>query len=254
MPQRLALPILIGLLCHAHALSATAVEEPATLKLARSLMPKGYDLARVQELLLGGQAVRADALAEVVASSLIIHDLNGDGLKDVFMVIEPNPAFPKAGSRDCEITHALDGREVCWGNRVIEVYYQQNDGSYRLGTRSTSLMMNRGEGGMNPDPFTGMWLTPKGSIQLRFEGGAGWKWEYVYTLKYWQDDIHVIGRTTYECNGVRDDVECFRHDINLRTGQWWRESWMAPAGRVKKQKGVDKNVRPIRLQDAQAGS
>lgn len=65
------------------------------------------------------------------------------------------------------------GREFCWGEREIEVPYQQPDGSYCLGTRTSKLMMSRDTGGMAPGPFGGFEVTPKRAIRIRFGGGAG---------------------------------------------------------------------------------
>ena len=127
------------------------------------------------------------------SSNLLVRDLNGDGLTDVFMAVEDNPKLQDAQGHPCKRPDRDTGCDITWGEREIEVFYQQSDGSYRLGTRSSNLMMSRDEGGMDPDPFKGFTLTPKGSIRVTFNGGAGWTWEYVYTLQFRKDDVYLIG-------------------------------------------------------------
>lgn len=234
------------------ALAIGAAIDDDDLKLARSLMRPGYDLAGVQQQLIEGAPYVKDWWHEAKRSNLVIRDLNGDGLKDVFMAVEENPKTQGFDSGECLSSSEVEGRIICWGTREIEVHYQQPDGSYRLGTRSSEPMMDRGEGGMDPDPFKGFTVTPKGSIRIHFSGGAGWVWEYVYTVQYRKDDVYVIGVYSYSCNGARDDVECYADDHNLLTGRWWRKTWTGDGKDSKVEKGVMKTPRPYRLKDASA--
>ena len=220
------------------------------LKLARSLMRPGYDLAGVQRQLLAEPGYVEEWWREAKHSYLLIRDLDGDGLKDLFMAVEENPKIQGAEAVSCEMPDRVEAREICWGAREIEVHYQQPDGSYRLGARSSQLMMGRDEGGMDPDPFKGFTLTPKGSIRIHFSGGAGWVWEYVYTVQFRKDDVYVIGVYEYSCNGVRDDVECYKTDANLLTGQWWKEAWVGDGNRKRIRKGIMKTMHSYRLKDA----
>jgi len=235
------------------ALTIGAAIDDDDLKLARSLMRPGYDLAGVQQQLIEGVPYVKDWSHEAKRSNLVIRDLNGDGLKDVFMAVEENPKIQGAEGVSCEVPDRVGEREICWGAREIEVHYQQPDGSYRLGTRSSQLMMSRDEGGMDPDPFKGFTVTPKGSIRIHFSGGAGWKWESVYTVQFRKDDVYVIGTYDYLCSGARDDIECYKTDANLLTGQYTEETWIGDQKNRRVRKGVKKNVHPYRLSEASVG-
>jgi len=109
------------------------------LKLARSLMRPGYDLAGVQRQLLAEPGYVEEWWREAKHSYLLIRDLDGDGLKDLFMAVEENPKIQGAEAVSCEMPDRVEAREICWGAREIEVHYQQPDGSYRLGARSSQL-------------------------------------------------------------------------------------------------------------------
>ena len=225
------------------------------LKLARSLMRSGYDLAGVQQHFLEKPGYLGDEewWHEMKRSYLLVRDLNGDGLKDVFMAVEENPKIQGAEGVSCKMPDRVGAREICWGAREIEVHYQQPDGSYHLGAWSSQLMMGRDEGGMDTDPFKGFTLTPKGSIRVHFNGGAGWVWEYIYTVQFRKDDVYVIGTYEYFCNGVRDDVECYKASANLLTGQWWIETWIGDGDDRRVQKGIMKTMHSYRLKDAFIG-
>jgi hypothetical protein len=232
------------------ALVAGAAIDDDDLNLARSLMRPGYDLAGAQQQLLTGPAYVKDGWHEAKRSNLLIRDLNGDGLKDVFMAVEENPKIQGVNGASCEMPDRNGECAICWGAREIEVHYQQPDGSYRLGARSSRLMMSRDDGGMDPDPFKGFTMTPKGAIRIHFNGGAGWVWAYVYTVQVRKDDLYVIGAYEHSCNGARDDVECYEADVNLVTGQWSKETWIGDGENRKVRKGVMKTLRPCRLRDA----
>ena len=103
---------------------------------------------------------------------------------------------------------------------------------------------------MAPDPFGGFEVTPKGAIRIRFSGGAGWKWESVYTVQFRKDDVYVIGTYDYSCSGARDDVECYKTDVNLLTGQWTIVTWIEDGRNRRVRKGVEKTKHPYRLKDA----
>jgi hypothetical protein len=212
-------------------------------------MRPGCDLVGVQAMLLEGPSYVKDWWREGKRSNLLIRDINGDGREDVFMAVEENPKIEDAQARPCEKPDREWGCYTTWGEREIEIHYQQPDGSYRLGARSR-LMMNRDEGGMDPDPFKGFTITPKGSIRIHFSGGSGWVWEYIYTVQFRKNDVYVIGAYTYECNAARDDVECYKADANLLTGQWWYSTWIGDGKHHEVKKGKMKIRRTHRLKDA----
>lgn len=234
-------------------LASGADIDDADLKLARSLTRPAYDIAGLQRQLVAAPERVQDWWRERKSSYLVIRDLNGDGRKDVFMAVEPNPVIQGAGGVSCEMPDRIGEREFCTGAREIEVHYPQPDGSYRLDTRTSKLMMSRDEGGMDPDPFKGFTVTPKGSIRIHFSGGAGWKWESVYTVQFRKDDVYVIGAYDYSCSGARDDVECYKTDANLLTGQWSKKTWIGDGENRRVRKGINKTMHPYRLKDAFVG-
>lgn len=205
----------------ASSFTAAVAESGADRKLAESLLRPGYALAH--------------------ESAALVHDINNDGRKDVLMAVERNCA-EGSGGPPCE----ADG-----GERSLEVHYGQPDGSYRLAIRS-GLMMARDEGGMDQEPFNGFTVTPKGSVVVSFSGGAGWVWEYRYTLQFRKDDVYVIGASEYHCSGARSDVECRKADVNLLTGRWHSVSWVGESARRTRQ-GVTRSNRLYRLKDAFPG-
>jgi hypothetical protein len=232
--------------------SSTDIDDD-DLNLARSLMRPAYDIAGLQRQLIEEPERVQDWWRERKSSYLVIRDLNGDGRIDVFMAVEPNPVIRGSGGVSCEMPDRIGEREFCWGVREIEVHYQQPRGSYRLGTRTSKVMMSRDEGGTDPDPFKGFTVTPKGSIRIHFSGGGGGKWESVYTVQFRKDDVYVIGTYEYSCNGARDDVECSKADANLLTGRWAKETWSGDGENRRVRKGFNKTMRPYRLKHAFVG-
>ena len=236
-------------LCTLPVLAIGADIDDADLKLARSIMRPGYDIAGFQLKLLESPKDLQDWWQMRKSAYLVIRDLNGDGRKDVFMAVEPNPVIVAAGV-SCEVEKQIGERELCFRAREIEVHYQQPDGSYRLGTVTSKLMMGRDEGGMSLDPFNGFTVTPKGSIRIGFSGGAGWNWEYAYTVQFRKDDVYVIGTYEYSSNSVRADEKCYKSDANLVTGQWSTETWFGNGEKRRVRKGINKTLRPYSLKDA----
>jgi hypothetical protein len=216
------------------------------LKLARSLMRPGYDITGMQQQIIKGAPQVKDWWHDANRSNLVIHDLNGDGRKDVLMVVEENPKVQGKKGVMCEMPGRIEGHEICWGEREIEVHYQQPDGSYRLVARSSKLMMPREGGAIDYDPFAGFTLTPKRSIQVTFSYGTGWTWEKVYTLQFRNDDVYVIGVYESSCS---PQLECMANDANLLTGQWRMKSSTGD-GKQQETKGVMKAMRPWRLKYA----
>jgi hypothetical protein len=106
---------------------------------------------------------------------------------------------------------------------------------------------------MTSDPFKGFTLAPKGTIRIHYSGGAGSAWEYVYTVQFRKDDVYVIGSYEYSCSGSRGDVECYKADANLLTGQWQKETWIGDGKNRRVRKGLMKTMRPYRLKDAFVG-
>lgn len=101
-------------------------------------------------------------------------DLNGDGLKDVVLVLERQPAKPS----DPEIEEQ---------QRPLLILLREQGGKLKLAKRNNKVVYCSTCGGVMGDPFMGV-KTGAGQFTVSHYGGSGWRWSNEYTFRYSRRD------------------------------------------------------------------
>jgi hypothetical protein len=101
-------------------------------------------------------------------------DLNGDGLQDVVLVLERQPAKPS----DAEIEEQ---------QRPLLILLRQPGRALRLAKRNDKVIYCSTCGGVMGDPFMGIEVRA-GMFAISHGGGSGWRWSNEYTFKYSRRD------------------------------------------------------------------
>jgi hypothetical protein len=95
-------------------------------------------------------------------------DLNGDGRKDVALVLKLKNE---------------DTLEMGEAQRPLLLLTRGANGKLKQAVRCDSLILCRQCGGVFGDPYEGITIS-KNSITVNFYGGSGWRWGIEYIFKY----------------------------------------------------------------------
>ena len=211
------------------------------LKLVRSLLPSGTDVAQVQALLMIGGA-ESEAL-RAAAENLVIHDFNSDGRNDVAVIVDENPRLENWETNEkCDKYDPVTGCELAYGKRYLDIHLAQTDGTYSLALSSQPLVLRADEGGVWGDPLVGLSANKKGSLLLNFYGGSAWRWSQTHTVQFRQDDFYLVGRT--EQSMWVGDMRFKKKDVNLITGTV-NESWSKGEGHSTHKKKYRIKTKPL---------
>lgn len=182
---------LLGVLvCFCSATSLAQVSgNPADLALVKKVVPKGKSIAREYQIknnLNGDGSVNytEQEQAEILASSYVVYDINKDGIKDIYVVIEETVCSEDLIAGKCP-------QESYYGwtakNRTLQVYFGQKNGSYKLMGYSQNLMLNDGDGGAAMrDPLESLTIDENGFLSLGYWGGSALKWGHNFKIQYRQ--------------------------------------------------------------------
>ncbi|MGV8958888.1 MAG: hypothetical protein ACOH1V_00640 [Stenotrophomonas sp.] len=153
----------------ADATTETPAKTPARLADDSAMQSKESDSMR-----MGGDVVKDDAQAFVPAGAKLLEtskgDLNGDGIEDVLLVIDP----PAPGTLPV-------GEEG--PNRILMLVLGSADGKWLLAARNDKLVPCSTCGGVMGDPF-GYARVSAGSFTVVNSGGSRERWTDSYTFRY----------------------------------------------------------------------
>ena len=129
-------------------------------------------------------------------------DLDGDGREDLAVVVDRNEEDP-TGERRGRV------RELC-------VLYGE-DGGYRLGERSTTLLLRSEEGGIFGDPYDGVFID--NGLKIHFYGGSSYRWS-ISLLFSWQDGGLILTQAeetgsnvaSYSVNGTEEQWDFIQNE------------------------------------------
>jgi len=106
--------------------------------------------------------------------SLVIADLNGDGLKDYILVLERQKSKPTAPD--------IDDRQ-----RPLLILIRQPDRTIKEIKRNDKIVYCSTCGGMMGDPFLEVRAAKK-TFTVSHYGGSAWRWSVEYTFNYSRRD------------------------------------------------------------------
>jgi len=182
----------------------------------RPLLPAGSDIAQIQaSVIVGGDATEA---LRHGSKNYLIRDMNGDGVSDILVIAEVNPTLEsREESAPCTGVYDSTKCSVSYGQRSLNLYLGQTDGSFRLDFANTRIVLDGNEGGAWGDPLDGLYVTPTGAIKLGHSGGSSDRWGYTEVMQFRGGQFVVIGqdRNTISTQDLRGDSK----SINFITGQ-----------------------------------
>lgn len=181
---------------------------------ARTVLPKGQDVAQVAALIYSQQ--KDSEINTAVLQNIMFADFNKDGAEDLLVISEENPKLVNRDSKPCLKWDPVHECDFEFGKRELRFYYGDKAGRLTLAFANSGIMMGADEGGMMGDPLYGLRRTRKGSVILSFSGGSAWKWSTDITIQYRKTDFYVVGLTTGGYNPAENTVS--HKDENLITG------------------------------------
>lgn len=150
-------------------------------------------------------------------------DLTGDGLADSVRILH------------------WDGDENNEESRILQVFENTKNGSYRLLVENENALMLSSEGGVMGDPLDGISIK-NNSLFITFYGGSGWRWGITFQFLKRNGVLSLVGKesesfhtgsgeTTKESTNYLSGKKQIRErKINHDTGklQSWTERWEKP--------------------------
>lgn len=135
-------------------------------------------------------------------------DLNGDGRKDLAVVLEEQ-------AEDGERPDPEDAAP-----RLLVVLLARADGSLRTAHVNSSLVLNRFSGGVFGDPFEGI-AVENGSLVIRHYGGSNFRWSWEMEFRYVDGLFRLAGLThgsmyTGTANGEDTTCDFLRGTVERR--------------------------------------
>ncbi len=135
-------------------------------------------------------------------------DLNGDGRKDLVVVLEEQ-------AEDGERPDPEDAPP-----RLLVVLLARTDGSLRTAHVNPSLVLNRFSGGVFGDPFEGI-AVENGSLAIRHYGGSNFRWSWEMEFRYVDGLFRLAGLThgsmyTGTANGEDTTCDFLRGTVERR--------------------------------------
>lgn len=216
-----------------HALAnqeeAKALKASSELTAIEALIGKDLKLARAymqayQDEKMKVVPVENDNYVQSVMDSYAYGDINGDGIKDLAVVVETAPTTQKDGY-------------MSYGKRSLRLYIGDRNGKQTLLARNVNAVLTGDEGGVMGDPFMGVEINPRGVVIVNHYGGSAQKWGITQKFQMRKGEVFLIGMTNVNYDGITGKQET--EDINLITGDkvvtWLQIEEDKPA-KIKKSK------------------
>ena len=129
-------------------------------------------------------------------------DFNADGINDVAMVIHTGDTKPTDGSTDRKILVALGAT-----------------GGFLKPALSSCLAYCKDCGGVFGDPFGGVQVVGKSSVQVMNYGGSNHRWSVSYTFMWHEQQFQVVGIDESSFT-TSDPDNMDEKSINLLSGKY----------------------------------
>jgi hypothetical protein len=123
-------------------------------------------------------------------------DLNKDGIEEKVIVYNTKDTTDEGTVRELRIFRKIKDKWQVW-------------------MKSRNAILKSEEGGMMGDPF-GVLKIKNGILNISFDGGSSWKWNYTDKYRYQNNTFQLIGYTSY-FGKICEYWEQF--DYNLSTGK-----------------------------------
>ena len=161
-------------------------------------------------------------------------DLNGDGNRDMALVIEYKDTIPEMRP---------DKYENMGSPRVLLILFKNAaTGNYDLVLQNNTFIMRHGEGGMSPEPYNKISITGK-VLDISFEFVRG---SADYKFRFQQNDFYLIGASNNGVSGETEDDWDFNFSTKKAKHAWGKadsnklkEKWVVvPITTLKKLKDM----------------
>jgi hypothetical protein len=137
-------------------------------------------------------------------------DLNGDGIKDLALILEfyrPVKESRAYGDNNTEIITEIQKP------RMLAIYFRRSAaGAYKLITQNNNFILRSEEGGAMGDPLRPMAIQ-RNRLSLSFEGGGNWRWKLNYAFKYQHQDWYLEKAGNYAYNDDSGDMTDRQYDF-----------------------------------------
>jgi hypothetical protein len=141
-------------------------------------------------------------------------DLNKDGIIDKAIIIE------KSNKSELDSPRSL---LIAFGNE---------NNTYKLSIRADKAILLKNEGGVFGDPFQDI-VIDRGSVLLKFFGGASIKWNRYFRFRFQDNGWYLIGFTEGSYEAIGDEMYYLENDYNLLTGDYDCISENLEDGKIK---------------------
>ncbi len=214
LPSALSLSVVLV------ALIGSASAATPTLDEVRKLLPPGTDVAGVAIAAL--QASSETAVTSISSQYIASHDLNGDGIPDLAVIVEDAPQIMRNDIWDHEepcVTYDVSKCTIIGGARRLEIFLGCGDGGFKLFETSTDkLVFTANDGGVKGDPLEPISVSAKGSISISTWGGSSDVWSYTDVIQFRKDGFYMIGRSAGGYSSFDPEQSQMSTDTNLITG------------------------------------
>jgi len=182
--------------------------------LIRSIAPNGYDLATVQSSIIEGNS--EDDSIERARHFYLKSDLTHDGIQDLMVILEENPKIENYKTKEpCETLDYDKGCRLIHGQRILNIYTQSTNETYRLILSKPDFVLTADEGGVWGDPLQEAKVNKKHAFIISYYGGSSDRWQISLTVQFRQaskeikkSDFYIVGFDSLSMNTHElDDYE-----------------------------------------------
>jgi hypothetical protein len=212
-----------------------------TMLMAVSITAQQTVLSKIPKT---GKTIEAFIPADYDTIATATGDLNKDKLDDHVLVL-------KSKAEDAEPKPPVEGSEpeAVPGARILIVLFKNASG-YSLAAKSDSAILCKDCGGVFGDPFESI-VIEKGVLSIHHYGGSAWRWSYTHKFRWQQNDLFLIGRTSYSfwnvshCEKLDDFAGTDYKDENLITGDYEHKKISEEGCKLLVNKKGKQKVKPL---------
>ncbi|RZL49897.1 MAG: hypothetical protein EOP00_06210 [Pedobacter sp.] len=130
-------------------------------------------------------------------------DLNNDKLEDLAVILEYNlPITENRAYGDNETDLIKEFQKP----RILAIYFKNAaNGKYILAHQNNNFILRANEGGSLGDPLKKINIVAN-RLQLKFEGGANWRWILNYEFKYQNHNWNLVKANNIYYNAISGEM------------------------------------------------